>query len=259
MTPPLYIHMLSSQIFATRKRARSVQWMFLSKLASSAPGAAHVRRRHSIRLCPLLLLAACQTAFPSPADGPVPDPASSSAQAASPYQPLTASERWHRYWRETLLGPSLIGAAAGAARWAEITREPPEWREGVSGWAKRSLYWTGVIATQATIRQGADAALGYDPRYQKCDCKGFFRRSGHAMLWTFFTRDSAGDTRFDVGSLAGAYGSGMLSMLWYPRRYSPLKDGFRAGTQEVGLTVGLNTFREFGPELKRAFLPRHTQ
>jgi hypothetical protein len=233
--------------------------MFLSKLASSAPGAGHVRRWHSILLCPLLLFAACQAAFPCPSDNPDPDPASSSAEAASPYQPLSASERWHRYWRETLLGPGLIGSAAGAASWAEVTRDPPEWREGVEGWAKRSLYWTGVIATQATIRQGADAALGYDPRYQKCDCKGFFRRSGHAVLWTFLTRDSAGNMRFDVGSLAGAYGSGMLSMLWYPRRYSPLKDGFRAGTQEVGLTVGLNTLREFGPELKRAFLPRHTQ
>jgi hypothetical protein len=157
------------------------------------------------------------------------------------------------------LSPGLIGAAVVSGSYAELYRDPPEWREGVAGWGKRTLYWTGVIATQDTIRQGADAAMGYDPRYRKCDCKGFFRRSGHAVLWTFLTRDSAGDTRVDVPSLASDYGAGMLSMLWYPRRYNPLKDGVRAGTQEVGLSVGLSTLREFGPELKRAFLPHHAQ
>jgi hypothetical protein len=129
----------------------------------------------------------------------------------------------------------------------------------MDGWGKRSLYWAGVIATQETIRQGTDAALGYDPRYRKCDCKGFFHRSGHAVLWTFFTIDGAGSTRLDVASLAGAYGGGMLSMLWYPRRYNPLKDGLRTGTQELGFSVGMSAFLEFGAELKLAFLPHHSQ
>lgn len=228
-------------------------------MTSNPSGAGPARRWRRFLLCPLLLFAASQPAFCLPSSDPDPDPGTTSVQAATPYQPLTAAERWHLYWRETLLTPGLIGAAAVSASYAELYRDPPEWRQGVEGWAKRSLYWAGVTVTQETIRQGADAALGYDPRYRKCDCKGFFRRSGHAVLWTFLTRDGAGNTRVDVPSLASAYGAGMLSMLWYPRRYSPLKDGVRAGTQEIGLSVGLSAFREFAPELKRVFSPHHTQ
>ena len=45
----------------------------------------------------------------------------------------------------------------------------------------------------------------------------------------------------------------MIPYLWYPSRYSPLKDGFREGSQEMGIVVGVNIFQEFGPELKLLF------
>jgi hypothetical protein len=50
----------------------------------------------------------------------------------------------------------------------------------------------------------------------------------------------------------------MLPILWYPDRYSPLKDGFRRGSQELGFVVGTNLIAEFSPELKRLFRIKST-
>ncbi len=65
------------------------------------------------------------------------------------------------------------------------------------------------------------------------------------------TRNNEGETRFDVPAIAGAYSSGMLSMYWYPHRFSPLTDGVRVGNQQMGFYVGMNVLREFAPDVKR--------
>lgn len=223
---------------------------------TSIAATALVGRWRSGFLCALLTCAASTVAFCWPTDTPDPIPVSSPVHVATAYQPLTESERWHRYWRDTLLSPAMLTVYAAGGVYTEIDKDPPEWGQGAEGWARRTASYAGVIAAQETIRQGGAAALGYDPRYLKCDCKGFFRRTGHALLWTFLTKDHDGRTRFDAPAVVGAYGSGMLSMLWYPRRYSPLTDGFRVGSQQVGLSFGVNALSEFGAELKRAFLPR---
>ncbi len=169
------------------------------------------------------------------------------------YQPLTSAQRWDRYFNGTLLSSTLYGASFGAALVDHLHHDPPEWRQGFAGYTRRSASEYGLHVIDATVHQGAAAALGYDPRYRHCDCSGFFRRSAHAIKWSFVTRNSAGQTRFDLPVMAGSYGGGMLSTMWYPHRYNALSDGVRVGNKEVGLHVGLNILHEFGPELKRAF------
>ena len=176
---------------------------------------------------------------------------------AADYLPLTNDERWSRYWRDTLLSPSLYFAATAAAIGAQIHNSPPEWHQGVAGYSRRVVSELGVIAIQKTIAQGGAAVLGYEPRYLHCECRGFFRRSGHAVLWSFLTKNTAGATRFDIPSVAGAYGGGMISMLWYPARYEPLSDGVRIGNQQTGINVGLNVIREFTPEFRSLFHLQH--
>ena len=177
-----------------------------------------------------------------PADPLVPD-----------YQPVTNAQRWDHYWNGTLLSSSLYAATLGSALWDHLDHDPPEWRQGLKGYGRRSVSEYGFHVVQVSVHQAGATALGYDPRYQHCDCKGFFRRTAHSVKWSFLTRNNAGQTRFDVPALAGAYGAGMLSMYWYPNRYNALTDGVREGNHEVGLMVGVNFFREFGPELKRSF------
>ncbi len=167
--------------------------------------------------------------------------------AATSYQALTSSERWNFYWNGTLLSQGLYEASLGSALVDHIDRTPPEWRQGIKGYARRSASEYGFHIVQSTVHQAGAAALGYDPRYQHCGCTGFWRRTGHAIKWSFLTRNNAGATRFDIPAMAGAYSAGMLSMYWYPQRFNPLTDGVRVGNQEVGLVVGFNVVRELVP------------
>ncbi len=180
-------------------------------------------------------------------------PASLPAQTVSNYVPLTGPERWTRYWNESFLSPGLYFAALGAASGAQLGNDPPEWGQGLRGYGRRSASLFGTFAVQTTIEEGGSALMGYDPRYRHCDCQGFWKRSGHAVKWTFLTSDNQGRTRPNIPMVAGAYGSGMVTTLWYPDRYNPLKDGVREGTQQLGFGVGVSLVKEFAPELKRFF------
>ncbi len=172
--------------------------------------------------------------------------------AQTAYKPLTNQERWHRYWKETLLSPYLLAGSAIGVTGAQIRNDPPDWGRSAEGYGKRTLSYFGVLAVKTTIWQGSAAAMGYDPRYLKCDCRGLIPRTRHAILWTFLTKDSNGATRLNLPLFAGAYGSGILSKYWYPSRYSPLEDGIREGSRQVGVTLGVDILREFSPEIKRA-------
>ena len=192
-----------------------------------------------------LLLAAAIAMATLPAQLP-PDPA-----ALSGYTPLTSEERWHRYWQESFSSPGLYFASLGSAIEGQLANDPPEWRQGVGGFSLRSASLFGMFTIQTTIYEAGTAAMGLEPRYQRCDCKGFPRRIGHALKWSVVTLNNAGKVRPNLPALAGGYGSGMLAMSWYPDRYHSLSDGVRLGNQQAGFMAGINLIREFGPELKR--------
>jgi len=172
------------------------------------------------------------------------------------YTPLTAGERWEHYWNETFLSPGLYFAAFGAASGAQLANDPPEWGQGFKGYSHRTGSLFATFTIQATVHEAASAALHYDPRYLRCHCQGGGRRLRHAVVWSLLTKNDEGQTRFDLPVLAGAYASGIIPILWYPDRYSPWKDGFRLGSQQLGFSVGVNVIKEFGPELRRIFRPK---
>jgi hypothetical protein len=179
--------------------------------------------------------------------------ASVSGQTPTGYTPLTSSERWEHYVHKTFLSPGLYFASLGEAGGLQLSKDPPEWGKGFTGYEKRAVTVYATYAFQYTVQDATAAAFGYDPRYIHCDCKGTGRRLAHVVLWSFLTKNNEGNTRFNAPFIAGAYAGGMLPYLWYPGRYSPFKDGLRDGNQELGITVGTNLFREFAPELRRFF------
>jgi hypothetical protein len=110
----------------------------------------------------------------------------------------------------------------------------------------------GVVTIQTSVHEALAAGMGLEPRYIACECKGFLPRTGHAIKMSFLTYDREGRSRIDLPSMAGAYAGGMISQYWYPSRFDPLSDGVRVGTQQFGIHVALDIYREFKPDLKRA-------
>ena len=196
-------------------------------------------------LIPALVVFALQMA--SAAAQPLADP----VETAPDYRALTSNERWRRYWNESARNPGLYVATLGSAVGQQLHNGPPEWHQGLKGYARRSASQLGLFSLQTGIGEATAAALHYEPRYVRSGRTGFLPRLGHAMQWTFLTWDANRHVRFNVPAVASAYGSGMISMAWYPSRYSALHDGVRIGNQQMGVAVGTNVIREFGPELKR--------
>lgn len=166
---------------------------------------------------------------------------------------LTGNERWNLYLNETYLSSGVYLASLGAALVGQAIDYPRDWGGGLGGYGPRAASQYGLLVIQDTLHDGGAAALGYEPRYFRCQCKGVWHRTGHALEMTFLTYDEHGHKRLDLPQLAGAYGSGMLSTFWYPRSFSPLVQGVQAGHLQLGFVAGIHLIQEFSPEIKRTW------
>jgi hypothetical protein len=180
-----------------------------------------------------------------------PEPAPPSARpSAPPSAPPTFQARLLEY-RQSVFGvlPG-VGALAGAGldQWRS---SPREWGQGGWGYGKRAASRFGQGAVQEAIVFGAGAWLRYETRYQRCQCSGFWRRSGHALSRSLVTRDASGRAAVNIPGLAGAYGGEAISMAWDPsHRLSGASDGVRYGSLPLGSIAVRNLLQEFWPKSK---------
>jgi hypothetical protein len=180
-------------------------------------------------------------------------PAASPPATTGNYKPLDPTARWRQYLDDTWLSEWFYIGAVATAGYDQLHGTPEEWGGGMSGFGKRTASWVGVFGIQESLHHGGAAALGYDPRYLVCKCRGFFRRFGHAIEWSFVTKNSSGQVRPDFPVVAGAYGSVMIAGAWYPAPYRPLApEVIRAGNEQMIFVVGFNLLTEFTPEIKKA-------
>jgi hypothetical protein len=64
-----------------------------------------------------------------------------------------------------------------------------------------------------------------DPRYYLCTTCGFWGPIGSAAKENFVYHTDSGEAGCGNPRLASMYGTGMISMSWYPSPYEPLSDG----------------------------------
>lgn len=169
------------------------------------------------------------------------------------YVALSGKQRSDRFFKDYLSSPFTYIASAGAASGGQVGNDPKEWGRTWAGYGKRVGTTFAMFTIDAGVHEAGDAALGLDPRYFSCRCRGGLRRTWNAVEMSFLASDSHGRKRFDLPQLAGAYSSSMIVTTWYPSHYSPLVQGVQIGHQQMGLVVGVNVIREFSPELKRFF------
>lgn len=164
-----------------------------------------------------------------------------------PYQPPTESARFHDYlWNA--FGPLGFGENLFVAGLHQLNREPPDWREGMTGYGERLGSAAGITAAQETARFGIAEVTHEDTRYFRCTCSGFFPRLGHAAISTLTARrENDGHTVFSYANLLAPYvGSTTAVYAWYPSRYG-MKDAFRMGNYSLLGNLGGNISLEFLP------------
>jgi hypothetical protein len=151
--------------------------------------------------------------------------------------PLTGKQRSDRFFKEYLGSPFTHIAAAGASSGGRIGNDPREWTRSWEGYGKRVGTIFAWFTIHAGMHEAGDAALGLDPRYFRCRCRGGLRQTWNALQMSFLAYDREGHKRVDFPQFAGAYGSGMIVTTWYPQRHDPLVRGVQMGHQQIGFAV----------------------
>jgi hypothetical protein len=129
---------------------------------------------------------------------------------------------------------------------------PSQWNGGFAGYAERLASREGQFITANSLAFSMNAKLGYEVRYDQCNCKGLWPRARHAIARNFITYDrSELNLRPQLGLYLGAFGGGLLSSAWKPHPRNPFAEGGRAMLGQAGYGSLLNLFIEFASDINR--------
>jgi hypothetical protein len=190
----------------------------------------------------VVVVLAVSVAIPVTAFGQTPDP-------------LDVKGKLHYHVKHTIGPGALLGDAAYAGI-LQADAAPTEWRGGAAAYGKRlgsMVAWSGI---HSALAFGLDSSLHQDPRYFRSVGTGFWRRSAHAVRGTVLTRTDSGGETLSTWRFGSAYGSAVLSNLWYPDRLNTVRLGFLQGSVTIGLDLLGNLGSEFWPDIKRKVLRR---
>jgi hypothetical protein len=143
-------------------------------------------------------------------------------------------------------GPYPFAGAAVAAGIGQYSNAPPEWHQGVEGYARRFGSDFGIAAIGTTTRYGLAEAFKEDTLYYRCECRGIFPRLRHAVFSTLTARRGEDGHRvFSFPALVAPYAGSMTAVYgWYPNRFGAM-DGFRIGNYSLLAYMGGNVALEF--------------
>jgi len=94
--------------------------------------------------------------------------------------------------------------------------------------------------------------VGWEPRYDRCHCTGFWARTRHAVVRNFVTYGGEGQgLRPQIMPYAGAFGAAVTTATWMPRANLVVK-GYQGAITQVFVGIGVDWLAEVAPEITRA-------
>ena len=147
---------------------------------------------------------------------PPQDTTVASGQARVIPPPLTGQERWDSYIHDTFTSGPIYYASFGAALGGQASNSPKEWERNWGGYGKREGPCTPLLPSRTRSIKRDRPHCTNEGRYVPCQCSGGWHRAGYAIEMTFLTYYN-GHKVLDVPQFLGAYGSGMIPVLWYPK------------------------------------------
>jgi hypothetical protein len=169
-----------------------------------------------------------------------------------PLVSLDKDMRFKLYLRQTYITWEAYVKPTCFAIHDQIHGTYPEWGDGFEGFAKRWGTRVGENAiTNSTIALG-DGLLGWEPRYDRCRCGGFWPRTRHAFLRNFVTYNRTEKSlRPQLMPYAGAAAGAVTATTWVPSKVDVGVKAYQAAITQVPLGMGINWVAEFGPDITR--------
>jgi hypothetical protein len=164
--------------------------------------------------------------------------------------PLNAQGKTARMLNVTFQPASAVSSLVGAG-FAQLQNDPEEWGQGFKGFSRRFASLYARNATANTIALGLNVATKTDPRYDRCECKAFKPRLGHAILRTFRTRKDGGGEMVNIPLLTGYFGAAAIANQWNPDRLRTGGEIVQTATLDIAFGAGLNVIREFWPDIRK--------
>ena len=169
-----------------------------------------------------------------------------------PLEPLTGRQRWKLYTRMTYTTPGIYIKTGLFTMSDQIRNVPPEWGQTAEGFGKRLGTREAQFVIQNSLTALGDAALGWEPRYDRCRCNGFWPRTRHAIARNFVTYGGKTNQglRPQIMPYAAAFGAAVTSASWQPGNPNLLVKGYQGAITQVGVGIGVYWLAEFAPEIK---------
>jgi hypothetical protein len=166
--------------------------------------------------------------------------------------PMSVQQRRDIYLKQTLTSPGAYMKRMFAALIDQARDSPPQWGGGWGGYGERFASREGQFIAANSLAALGNAKLKYEPRYDQCQCSGFWPRTRHAIMRNFLTyNESERELRPQWGLYGGSFGGGLISTAWKPHPRNAFAEGGRAMLGQAGYGSLLNFFIEFSTDINR--------
>lgn len=165
--------------------------------------------------------------------------------------PLTSEQRWKLYLRSTYTTWGIYVKSVLFTVHDQVANTPQDWGRTAKGFAKRVGTRRAQFVIQNSSSAAGNALLGWESRYDRCRCDGFWQRTRHAVVRNFVTY---GGTEQSSGPqlmpYVSAFGAAVTVATWTPHS-NPAVKGYQGAITQVFPGVGVNWLAEFAPEIMR--------
>jgi len=169
-----------------------------------------------------------------------------------PLESLSAHRRFNLYLRQTYTTWGIYLKTTLFAVRDQAHSTYPEWGDGFEGFAKRLGTRQAEFIIQNSVTSLGDGLLGWEPRYDRCRCGGFWPRTRHAIVRNFVTYDRTEKSlRPQLLPYLGAFTGSVTATAWEPGNPNWQVKGYQAVITQVPVGMGINWIGEFAPEIAR--------
>jgi hypothetical protein len=163
-------------------------------------------------------------------------------------QPADAQnyDRFRELIDNTAKSPGFWVYSIGGGILDDRGKFPREWDAQDHALLKRNMARIGQSFVASTMEAALAVPLHQHVGYERCQCSGVLRRTGHTIWRTFVQRHVDGHLVLNMPFLASKYGSAVVANAWYPESYGRA-DVISQATFGVASAVALNLLDEFSP------------
>lgn len=162
--------------------------------------------------------------------------------------------RFKLYIRQTYTTWGIYIKATLFALRDQAHNTDPEWGDGFEGFVKRLGTRQAEFIIQNSVISLGDGLLGWERRYDRCRCDGFWPRTRHAIVRNFVAYDRTEKSlRPQLFPYVGAFAESVTATAWEPGHPEWQVKGYQAVITQVPIGMGINWIAEFAPEITRVF------